>query len=199
MKKVLVIGSTGLIGSHIMHALEGRHDALGVSLTSTPFNVDISSPPSIKQLFEQVGKVDAIICVAGVAKFVDWHEATDEDWQFSVSNKLMGQINLLRFGESYLNDSGIVILTTGVMAQHPIVGSGLLTTANAGVEAAIMSFNLETKRTVKAFAMSPGWIKEAMEHLGMDSSGGTPVRNIAERYVNVIESDHEGHVIDPTV
>ena len=198
MKKILVLGSTGLIGSHIVKALEGKHDVIGASLTASPFKVDISKPASIKNLFEQVGKVDAIICVAGVAKFINWHESTDNDWDFSISNKLMGQINLMRIGEYYLNDAGLIILTTGTMAQHPIVGSGILTTVNAGVEAAVMSFNLETKRHAKAFAMSPGWIKEAMEHLGIDSSRGTPVMNIAERYAKVIEEGFEGHIVYPT-
>ena len=55
-------------------------------------------------MFQAIGKVDGIVSTAGAARFAPLEKLSDEDFRFSLANKLMGQVNLVRIGIDYLND-----------------------------------------------------------------------------------------------
>ena len=67
--KILLIGSTGNIGQVVDKELNDDVELIRASRSSTQFPVDITSEESIKQLFENVGKVDGVICASGAAHF----------------------------------------------------------------------------------------------------------------------------------
>ncbi|HKC92549.1 MAG TPA: hypothetical protein VKB81_00885 [Nitrospira sp.] len=62
------------------------------------FQVDLASPDSITGLFRAIGSFDALVCAAGVAKCSSLDELVVADSQIGLSNKLMGQVNLVRIG-----------------------------------------------------------------------------------------------------
>ena len=96
MSKILVIGATGLIGKDVVKAL-GESECIRASRSSDE-RVDISDPKSLAALFGRIGTVDGIICTGGAARFKPWDQLTDEDWTFSLANKLLGQVNVVRYG-----------------------------------------------------------------------------------------------------
>lgn len=192
MKRVLVIGSNGLIGSAIVQALKPSHDVIEASRSSKSHPVDISNVDSLRTLLKSVGKVDSIICTAGIANFHGFNDATDADWNFGLSNKLMGQVNVVRFGAEQVNQHGSIILTTGVLSNHPIQGSSVVTTVNAAVDGFVKSAALELKGKVKINAVSPGWINETLAHMKMDTSIGLPAAEVANAYVALMNSDETG-------
>ena len=63
--------------------------------------------------------VDGIICTGGAARFKPWSELTDEDWTFSLANKLLGQVNVVRYGLKSVRPGGAITLTTGLASQYP--------------------------------------------------------------------------------
>lgn len=197
MKRVLILGSTGLVGKAISENLEGKTEVIGSSFSHPQNPVDISDPLALKALFAKIGKVDAIICTAGMADFVAWNKADDAKWEFSIKNKMMGQINTMRFGAEYVNDGGAIILSTGVLAQYPMPGSGILSTVNAAVEAAVKASALELK-DIRVNAVSPGWVAETMAAMGMDPEPGLPAKDIAQYYVNLIEKSTSGETVVAT-
>lgn len=194
MKRVLVIGATGLLGSAIVNALKPSMEVIEASRSSKSHPVDISNVESLSALFKGVGKVDAIICTAGVAHFSGFHEATDADWSFALANKLMGQVNVVRLGAEILNQHGCIILTTGVLSTYPMHGSSIVTTVNAAVDGFVKSAALELKDKVRVNAVSPGWISETLAHMKMDTSIGLPAAEVANAYVALINSDQTGVV-----
>ncbi|WED23642.1 short chain dehydrogenase [Vibrio sp. JC009] len=194
MKKVLILGATGLIGTAIAELLKGNAEVVEASFRHPENKVDISDPESLKALFAKVGKVDAIVCTAGMAEFVPWAQADDAKWDFGINNKMMGQINTIRFGEQYVNDGGAIILSTGVLAQYPMAGSGILTTVNAAVEAAIKASVTEIER-IRINAVSPGWVAETMVAMGMDPEPGLPAADVAQYYVDLIEESTSGDIV----
>src|SRR6478736_6077123 len=102
--RILVIGATGTIGKEVVKALSRGNEIVPVSHSHTPIKVDISDPDSIRAMYASVGKVDAVISAAGAAarrKPLD--QLTDDDFAFSLRNKLMGQVNLLRYGVANMN------------------------------------------------------------------------------------------------
>ena len=95
MSRILVIGAKGLLGSHVVRAL-GEGQCIQASRSSSE-RVDISDPKSLIALFDRLEVLDGIVCTGGAARFKPWDQTTDEDWAFCLANKLMGQVNVVRW------------------------------------------------------------------------------------------------------
>ena len=54
-------------------------------------------------MFETTGRVDALICAAGLARFGPMTSLTDADFALGLHSKLMGQVNLVRLGMEHIN------------------------------------------------------------------------------------------------
>lgn len=194
MKKILVIGSTGLLGSAVVKAMEKVGEVIEASKSSKTNPVDISQVSSLNELFTKVGRVDAIICTAGLVNFKGFTEASEQDWNFGLSNKLMGQVNVVRYGSAFVNQGGSIILTTGILSSYPMPGSSIVTTVNAAVDGFVKSAALELKGKVRINAVSPGWISETLVAMGMDTAPGMPASEIAQAYINLIDSNETGTI-----
>src|SRR5256885_7570394 len=121
--RILLIGATGTIGKAIAATLGGRHEVLLASRQQAPLRVAIANPPSSGSLYAKVGKVGAVISAAGQTRCKPFDELSDADFRFSVDNKLMGQVNLVRYGLASVVDGGSITITSGVLAQQPSRGS----------------------------------------------------------------------------
>jgi len=192
--KILVIGATGTIGRPIVEALQGEHEVIGVSRNSTP-PVDIANPESIRAMLKAVGKVDAIVCATGQARFKPFDKLTDEDFQFCFDNKLMGQANVIRFGFEHVADGGSITVTTGVLGQNPIVGSAAISLVNSGLEGFVRAAALEAPRGIRVNVVSPPWVTETLKKLGMDESIGKPGAVVAKTYVAVVKGRETGKTV----
>jgi NAD(P)-dependent dehydrogenase (short-subunit alcohol dehydrogenase family) len=192
MNKVLVIGATGLLGRAVVKALSGQAQVVEASKSHKENSVDISNPQSLADLFKRVGTVDSVICTAGMADFKDYSLIQDSDWEFGIHNKLMGQVNVVRYGAPYVNAGGSILLTTGVLSLYPVPGSSIITTVNAAVEAFVKSAALELAQKVRVNAVSPGWVQETLAALNMDVSQGLAASEIAQSYLQLVNSDVSG-------
>lgn len=103
--RILVVGATGLLGKEVVSLLSAEHEVIGASRKGSSVSVDISDKQSILAMYKQVGSVGAVVCVAGTAKFSPLYSLSDDDFAFSLANKLMGQANLVRYGVAYLAES----------------------------------------------------------------------------------------------
>jgi NAD(P)-dependent dehydrogenase (short-subunit alcohol dehydrogenase family) len=106
--KVLAVGATGLLGAHVVAALRPAHQVVEAAASRAPEQVDITRRASLRALFERVGLIDAVVCTAGMVRFVRWSDATDDDWEHGRRQKLMGQVNLVRIGAGFVRDRGRV-------------------------------------------------------------------------------------------
>lgn len=104
---VLVIGATGTIGAAVAGALAGRHRVTGASRRSG-LRIDIEEPASIRAALAGLDDLDAVICCAGAARFKPLAALSDEDFAFSLTSKLMGQVNVVRAALERLRDGGSV-------------------------------------------------------------------------------------------
>ena len=194
--KVVLIGATGTIGSAIARALADRHDVIPVSHSKAEHRVDLASKASIERLMEAVQPFDAVISAAGQAAFRPLQELSDDDFQLSLSNKLMGQVNLVRVGLRYIKEGGSFTLTSGVLARQPMAGSAAISLVNSGLEGFVLAAALERPRGIRANIVSPPWVSETLQAMGMDPHGGMPAAVVAKAYVHSLEGQRNGEIID---
>lgn len=194
--RVVIIGASGTIGRTVADALSARHEVVRVGHTRGEYQVDLISRDSIERLYKAVGRFDAVVSTAGVAKFGSLEALTDSDFQVSLSNKLMGQVNLVRIGLGFINDRGSFTLTGGVLAREPMPGSAAISLANAGLEGFVRAAALEVPRGIRINLVSPPWVSETLELMGRDKSAGMPAARVAIAYTQSVEGKQNGVILD---
>src|SRR5918999_5081801 len=177
--RILLVGATGTIGRAVAAALRPRHDVVEASHRKAPHHVDIADPDSVRSLYEDVGHVDAVVCAAGQAVWKPLADLNDGDFAFSLRNKLMGQVNLVRVGVHWTRDGGSFTLTSGILAHQPSPGSVAVSIVNAGVEAFARAAALELRQGLRVNVVSPPWVSETLQAMGRDPSAGVPVADVA--------------------
>ncbi|MEX2570177.1 MAG: short chain dehydrogenase [Gemmatimonadota bacterium] len=194
--RVLIVGGTGTIGSAVADILAPEHEVITAGSTTGDHQVDLGSAPSIRDLLTRVGLVGGVICCAGQAAFKPLAELTDTDFELSLSNKLMGQVNLVRLGFSSVRDGGSITLTSGVLAHEPSHGSAAISLVNAGLEGFARAASLEAPRGIRVNVVSPPWVSETLAGMGQDPSGGVPAAKVARAYRASFGGTQTGQIID---
>lgn len=194
--KIILIGATGTIGQKVHELLQKDHDVVPVGFRDGEYQVDIADKESIRSLFNQVGEVDAVISTTGLVEFGPLDELTDEQFSLGWSNKLMGQINILRTGQPFIRKGGVILLTSGMLANEPMPGSTSVSAANGAINSFIKAASLELGDKLRINAISPVFVKETMEIMGMDSSDGLSAADTAKTYKTALEGSMTGEVID---
>lgn len=192
--RIIVVGATGTIGKAVADALEGKHEVLRAS-RSGAVRVDITKPDSIRAMYADVGKVDAVVSCAGSGAFKPLTALTDEDIEATLGDKLMGQVNLVRFGVDHVNDGGVFVLTAGIFSKDPMPGVPALAMVNGALESFARGAALDLPRNIRINTISPPFIRETAEKMGLP--GGLPAIENAKTYVEVVEGDHTGQVLFP--
>jgi len=195
--KVIVIGGTGTIGSAVVNALQD-HQVVSVGLSNGDFQVDISDVNSLKSMYQSVGDFDAVVCAAGDARFKPLDELSDEDFLFSLSQKLMGQVHVVRVGSQFAKPGVSFTLTSGVLASEPAPGGAAVSIVNAGIEAFGRAAALELKdKQIRVNTVSPPWISETLKAMGKDPSKGLPASTVAKAFADAVNNPSvNGQVID---
>jgi len=191
--RILVIGASGAIGSAVVELLSRDHDVIGASRNGDVL-VDLSNPTSIQSMYENVGKVDAVVSTAGSGAFGPLDAMSDEDFSFGLGNKLMGQVNLVRYGRDYLNDGGSIVLTSGILADQPNPNTVLLTTLNSAVEGFVRASALGASRSIRINAVSPPLVRETAVKMGWGNNGA-PAAEVATLYARAALEDINGQVV----
>ena len=194
--KVVVIGATGTIGKAVAERLERTHEIVRVGYRDGEQRVDLASKASIRDLFERVGNADAIVCTAGAANFAPFDKLDDSDYELALQNKLMGQINLVREGQNWINEGGSFTLTAGVLSRQPIPGSVSISMANGALESFARAAALELSRGARVNVVSPSFVKETMEMMGMDPTSGISAADTAKAYAAAVEGNQNGATFD---
>ncbi len=195
--KVLIIGGTGTIGKKVSDHFSKKHEIIIAGRSSGDVTVDITDAESIKAMFESIGKIDAIVCIAGEAKWAAFGSLTEEDYYIGLRSKLMGQVNLVRIGQDYLTTGGSFTLTSGILADYPVAMTTSAAMVNGGIHSFVRAAALELKNELRINAVSSGLVEDAVDKYEDYFPGHNPIpmRKVINGYVRSVEGKETGEVI----
>ena len=195
--KILIIGGEGTIGKKVSSHFLKKHEVMIAGRNSGDIVVDIVNSQSIEAMFESIGNVDAVVCIAGDAKWAAFDSMTEEDFYLGLKSKLMGQVNLVRIGQKYLNAGGSFTLSTGILADHPVELTSSPAMVNGGIHSFVKAVSLEMQNGIRINVVSSGLVEDAVEKYEAYFPGHNPIpmKKVINGYVKSVEGKGTGEII----
>lgn len=193
--RILLVGASGTLGTAVADALSADAELIAAS-RSGDHRVDITDPDSIAALLESIGTVDAIACTAGVTPFKPLAELSRDDYQAGLTDKLLGQIELVSQGIDHLSDGGSFTLVSGVLAYDPIVTGAVAATVNGALDAFVRAAAIELPRGLRINAVSATVFEEAWDAYADYFPGHkpVPVAEAGRAYVKSVRGRQTGQI-----
>ena len=194
---VLVVGGTGTIGSAVAERLREDHTVIVAARRNADIVVNVTSPHSIREMYAQVGSVDAVVSTVGSAVVGGTGELTEDDYLQSFSKKVLGQISLVRLGLGVIAPGGSVTLTGGVLGTEPHPGYAAISMVNAALDGFCRAAAVDLRSRIRVNIVSPVFVAESFP--GFDP-GGFPVQSAADTaraYASAVTGRFTGRVVDP--
>ncbi len=195
--RVAVIGAEGHVGSTICEALPSHHEVIKVGRNSGDVNADISERSSIEAMYEEIGKVDAVVLAAGAVHFSPIEQFPEDKFLFNLKHKAMGQINCVLAGLDYVNDGGSFTLTSGILDRDPVPMASGAAAANGAIGGFVKSAAIEMPRGTRINVVSTGLQDISVERYGSVFPGHAPVSSerVAYAYLKCIEGSITGELV----
>jgi NAD(P)-dependent dehydrogenase (short-subunit alcohol dehydrogenase family) len=195
--KILIVGGNGTIGNKVSTYFAKNHEVLIAGRNSGDVTVDISNSESIKAMFEKTGTIDAIICIAGEAKWKHFDELSEEDYYIGFKSKLMGQVNLVRIGQHYLSKGGSVTLTTGILADDPVAMTASAAMVNGAIHSFVKAVILDLEGKIRVNVVSSGLVEDAVDKYDAYFPGHNPIpmAKVINGYRKSLEGKGTGKII----
>lgn len=198
--KILIVGATGDVGAAICNALQDRHELIRVGRKSGTYQVDVFDPNSVQDMYENIGRIDAVVCAVGRVRFKHLSDHTPASMLFGLKRKVMGQINLVLFGLDNVADNGTFTLTSGILDQTPMRAGAAASTANAALAGFVKGASIEMPRGQRINAVGPGLLDASAKKYGKMFPHHAPVcsKRVGLAYARCVEGSFTGQVITVT-
>ncbi|MCB0132396.1 MAG: short chain dehydrogenase [Caldilineaceae bacterium] len=195
--KLIIIGGEGTIGKRVTAHFAQKHQVLIGGRTSGDVIVDIADSQSIEAMYQAVDNLDAVVCIAGEAKWAALDTMTEDDFAIGLRSKLMGQVNLVRIGQNYLNAGGSFTLTTGILADDPVAGTTSPALVNGAIHSFVKAAPLDLKNGLRINVVSSGLVEDAVDKYEAYFPGHNPIPmvKVVNGYVKSVEGKGTGQII----
>jgi NAD(P)-dependent dehydrogenase (short-subunit alcohol dehydrogenase family) len=194
--KIIVIGAAGAIGKTAVDALASRHEIITIGRSSGDLRADIEDIDSIRAMYQQVGKIDAVVSAVGHGHFGTVHEMTSEQFMKGINHKVLPQVNLVLEGFDYMNDGGSFTLTSGVLNRDPIPMGSCAAAANGALDGFVLGAAVDMPRGIRINAVSPEVLEVSREKYDGFFRGHVHVSNeaVGLAYSKAVEGCLTGQV-----
>lgn len=195
--KIIVVGASGAVGKAAVDALASRHEIVAVGKSSGDIQIDIEDVESIRQMYHDVGSVDAVVSAIGHGHFGAVDETTSEQFMMGINHKVLPQVNLVLEGFDYMNDGGSFTLTSGVLNRDPIRGGSCAAAANGAIDGLVLGAAVDMPRGIRINAVSPGVLEVSREKYDGFFRGHVHVTSeaVGLAYSKAVEGCLNGQVI----
>ena len=197
MMKILMVGGNGTIGKRVSTHFSKKHEVIIAGRTCGDVIMDMGDSESVKAMFEKTGKVDAVVCTAGDAKWGYFNAMTEEDFYIGIKSKLMGQVNLVRIGMTYMNPGGSFTLSTGILADHPVAMTTSAAMVNGAIHSFVKALALELENNIRINVVSSGMVEDAVDKYEAYFPGHNPIPmgKVVNGFVKSVEGKGNGRII----
>lgn len=194
--RIIVIGGTGTIGSAVCKELSKRHEVLVASRTKGDLQCDIGSEESIREMFKNAGKFNAVIVTTGNVHFEEFAQMTTAKYQIGLNHKLMGQVNVVLIGRQSIQNKGSFTLTSGILSEDPIKAGSSASMVSAALDGFVKAAAIEMDRGIRINVVSPTVLTESLKEYGPYFYGYEPVpaSKAALAYAKSVEGLQTGQV-----
>jgi NAD(P)-dependent dehydrogenase (short-subunit alcohol dehydrogenase family) len=195
--KILIIDEKGSIGKIVGDHFDKENEVVRAERKSGSVIIDIDDSESIKKGLDQIGKVDAIICMAGEVRRASFNSLNENDFNIGIMSKLMGQVNLVRIGQNYLNANGSITLTTGILSDDTIAKTASEAIVNGGIHSFVKAVALELSKNIRINVVSLGVVENAYENSKNDliEYNPVPMKKVLSAFIRSVIGDGNGEVI----
>ncbi|MEM6633519.1 MAG: short chain dehydrogenase [Bacteroidota bacterium] len=195
--RIFIIGGNGTIGKRVVAHYTQAHEVLVGGRSKGDILIDIADSASIRQAFRQVGTLDAILCIAGEARWAPFEQLSEEDYYVGIRSKLMGQVNVVRIGKEYLSPGGAITLSTGILADDPVINTASASMVNGALHSFVQAINLEIADGIRVNAVSLGLVEDAYERYKDYFPGHMPIsmEQAVNAYVRSVDGRGRGEII----
>ena len=118
---------------------------------------DVRDSSSFSSLFDTLPEVDHLVITAGTASLKALRESTPADLRWTLEERLVGPLSIVRAALGRLRATGSIVLTSGLLAERPIRTGAILAGAVAAIEAIVRSLAIELA-PIRVNAVSPGLV-----------------------------------------
>ena len=161
--KIIVIGAGGAVGRCAVQALAPRHEVISVGRSSGDLRVDIEDVDSIRAMYRETGRVDAVVSAVGHGHFGPVDEMSAEQFMKGINHKTLPQVNLVLEGFEYINDGGSFTLTSGILNRDPIRGGAAAAAANGALDGFVRGAAVDMPRGIRINVVSPEVLEVSRE------------------------------------
>ncbi|RYG53551.1 MAG: short chain dehydrogenase [Chitinophagaceae bacterium] len=196
--KIIIVGATGTMGTHLVSVLEKEHDIIKVASKGGDIDADITSTESIEEMFQQIGPFDALVSTAGPTFVGPWRKLNNETFRQGVEGKMMGQLNLVLIGQKYINPKGSFTLITGALTHEPQRNFANASAANGAVEGFVRGAAIELENGIRINAVSPTVIENSPQYFPyFPGEMPTTMKQLEFAFRKSLFGTVTGHVIKP--
>ena len=189
--KIILLGASGIIGREIDRGLSQKHEIVRAGRNGD-VKADYTDTMSVKAMFEQIGKFDALVAAVGRdSAFKPYDQLTDEDFNVGFQRKFLAQIHLVQIGTPYANDSGSFTLSSGYLSDYPNPASAATGPFNAAVDSFARTVGPMLPRRIRLNVVSPAPVVSPEEA----GRGVVTANQAAAGYITSIEGTMNGEVI----
>lgn len=172
--KVLVIGASGTIGTAVYEDLRNDFDVFGASRNHPTHALDINNRNQVATMLKTLVPLDGIVVCAGTTPFGPFESLDQATFEKGFQSKFIGQVNVVWEALNYLSPNGAVVLSSGILAREPILGSSCAAAVNGALEAFVMATAAEYLGRMRLNIVSASVVEDAMAYYGKTFQGFKP-------------------------
>lgn len=195
--KIIVVGAAGAVGRPAVAALSGKHEIIRVGRSSGDVKADITNIDSIRSMYQEIGKVDAVVSAVGQVHFGPVEDMSSDQFMTGINGKVLPQVNLVLEGFDYVNDGGSFTITSGVTNRDPIRDGSCAAAANGALDGFVVGAAVDMPRGIRINAVSPEVLESCREAYDGFFPGHHHVsdEDVGRAYCKAVEGCLSGQVL----